>query len=200
MTRTATSFLSLALCATLASSCSTQRDTQRLGGAVIGALLGGTIALIDIGIDPAAAIGAGAAIGFGSMLLIQSSEERLASADANVERDRWNGGPVTNINEASVEPQVVRPGEALTFLTTYSVLAATGESSTAVEETWVLRRDGVEIAVLGSKLGQRLTGRWESSPQLLTPSDIQPGEYEVEHRVRVEGSFDTRRASFQVAG
>ncbi len=194
-----TAILSLALCASLASSCATQRQTQQLGGFTIGALLGAVVSLIDSGDNAPALAAAGGAIGWGTMLLIQRSEERLASAEVPLERNRWNGGPVASIDQISVQPSVVHAGEAMQLATTYSVLAAEGEASTLVEETWTLHHDGKPVAVLATTETQRLTGRWETSPELLLPAGAEPGEYEIEHRVRVEGGFDTRRTSFRVA-
>lgn len=200
MKRTGTAVLSIALCATMASSCATQHQTQRLGGFVIGSLVGAAVALAteDHGnTAPFAAIGG--AIGLGTMMVIQASEDRLASADVPLERDQWHGGPVASIDKVDISPAIVRPGDSLELATNYSVLAAEGESSTLVEETWTLHHEGKAIAVLASREALRLTGQWETSPQLVLPAGAEAGEYEIEHRIRVEGGFDTERTSFRVA-
>ncbi len=199
MKRTATTLVSLTLCASLVSSCATQRQTQLVGGFTIGALLGLAASLVDDDSEPAAWGAIGGAIGLGTMFVIQASEDRLASSDVPVDRDRWSGGPVAGIDRVTIEPAQVQPGQSLKLLTAYHVLPALGESSATVEETWTLRRDGKEIALLGSRDAHRIAGHWETSPELTLPPGAEPGHYEVEHRIRVEGGFDTAVTAFEVA-
>ena len=193
--------LSLALVA--GSGCATSRQTEQLGGFVIGAITGGIVAaLVDSGADTIA-IGAagGGLLGWGIAAAFQYRAYAAADTDQpeiRIATQSWDGGPGTEIVESSVSPPTVAPGNAVSLATAYRVHAT--DAAVVVDERWVVRRDGIEVGVVDVSGIEREPGRWIAAPAFAVPADAIPGRYTVEHSVAVGSRFDTSTSTFVVAG
>lgn len=194
--------VSLILCLTLTAGCSSQRGTEQIGGATIGALLGLAGGLIADSDDSAmVTLGAGGALlGWVGILIMQSGDDTVAKADAVEVPAEWKGGALAQINRAESGTQAVQAGQALDLVTEYSLIPAPGAVSASVEEMWTLRQGDTEIATVRSPSQQRATGTWTATPSLLVPLGVEPGTYEVEHFIAVDGQYDRAVTTFQIAG
>jgi len=170
-----------------------------LGGAAAGAGIG---ALATKGDPKAALIGAaaGAVVGWGTVKLIQyySQKTRTEEEEAKTFGYQPAEGTIVKIRNASASPAQVTPGQKVTFDTDYSVLAPSGTSSVAVQESWELSKDGAVVAKMPPRTEQREPAGWQSRASIDIPSNATTGTYVVKTRVEAGTSYDERLATFIV--
>ncbi len=209
MTRSSKSIISVALYGSLAAGCATTPEGQQAQGALLGATLGGiTCALL--GGNAAECIGsaaAGGVVGWGAVKLYQASQTRSATQDREVysrsEPELYGlTKPITSttvkIRRGSSMPNTVKPGQAVTIVTNYSVVTPPNIQSVEVEESWVLKKDGKPLTTLQPQRNQRTAGGWEVQPQVQVPSNAEPGTYVIEHKVQAGTSYDVDESVFYV--
>lgn len=191
-------------CALLASCSGMNQDTGNqllgaLGGAAAGAGIG---ALATRGDAKAALIGAaaGAAVGWAAVKLTQyySQKTRTEEEEARTYGYQPAEGTIVKIRSANAQPATVSPGQKVTFETDYSVLAPSGTSEVAVQESWELTKDGTTIAKMPPKTEQREPAGWQSKASIDIPANADPGTYLVKTRVEAGTSYDERLAAFVV--
>ncbi|MBK1708251.1 MULTISPECIES: glycine zipper domain-containing protein [Marichromatium] len=196
-----------ALAATVAvSGCQTTGDTQdQAAGAGIGALVGAGIGALVTGDARGAAAGAaiGGALGWSVVALnqYQSRQVRSSAADSRVyglskpvERTQ------VKIRRGSNSPRTVGRGQSVDLVTDYSVMLPPSVSRTSVTESWTLKKDGRSVARLPAKTSTRSAGGWAAQAEITIPSDVPPGTYVIEHRVKAGSSYDTDESTFVVRG
>ena len=186
-----------------ASGCQTTGDVQEnVTGAGIGAALGcGVGALINgsRGCAVGAAIGAVGGLAVVAINHYEAEQVRTSTADRRVY------GVTTPVNSTQVKirngtnaPTSVKPGQSVDITTDYSLLLPSGETSSTVSESWVLKQNGKTVTSLPTKTFTRKEGGWKAQAQITVPQDIPPGTYEIEHKVQAGSSYDTDTSSFVV--
>lgn len=186
------------------SGCQSTGGTQdQVAGAGIGALVGAGVGALVTGNARGAA--AGAAIGGLMGLAVvsinqyQARQVRSSSADTRIYGlSQPVSSPQVKIRQGSSSPKTVRAGQSIDINTDYSVLLPSGRASTNVTETWVLKKDGQQVAKLPAKSSTRSAGGWAAQAEITVPSGIEPGTYVIEHRVKSGSSYDTDESTFVV--
>ncbi len=198
--------VTLAFCGSLLLGCASQRQTEQLGGFVIGAVIGGLAAAIASD-DELEAVPVGAAagglVGWAIMAGVQYGTRQASVDEESGSMVASAGGleaTVVKIARATSAPETVVPGGTLAISTGYSVDPAPGDFSVEVEESWVLRKDGLDLVVLEKSGVLRTKGSWVAEPTLTVPESAAPGAYEVEHRVVAGTSYDVVSSAFLIAG
>jgi hypothetical protein len=190
--------------AVVLSGCQTTGGTQdQLAGAGIGAAIGAGVGALITGDARGAA--AGAAIGGLMGLAVvsinqyQARQVRSSSADTRIYGlSQPVSSPQVKIRKGSSSPRTVRAGGTIDIATDYSVLLPSGKSATNVTESWVLKKDGREVAKLPAKSNSRSAGGWAAEAEITVPNQIEPGTYVIEHRVKSGSSYDTDESTFVV--
>ncbi len=196
-------FVISVLCLSLFSGCATQSDYQELAGGGIGAVLGAGVAALaggDVKTIVAAGVG-GAIAGRGVAKVIDCRSNKTRSVNRDNEIYGLSESAKTSlvkIRRGSSFPEMVRPGEFVNIVTDYSVIAPEGAKSVNVEESWLLKKDGVVLAVLDPKNHQRSPGGWTSKAQIQIPQGAGSGTYLIEHKVQSGTSYDVDQSVFVV--
>ncbi|WP_232424190.1 glycine zipper domain-containing protein [Imhoffiella purpurea] len=188
----------------ISSGCSSTGSVQDQAiGTTIGAALGcGVGALITRDARGCAAGAAvGAVVGFGSVVISQynARQVRSASKDARVYGlSTAPSSPQVKIRKGKSSPRTVRHGDPVNISTDYSLALPKGVSKARVTESWVLKKDGKNVAKLPSKSASRAAGGWVADAEISIPSDVPTGTYLIEHRVQVGSSYDVDESTFVV--
>lgn len=110
---------------------------------------------------------------------------------------RYSGQDVVvRIEEVSISPRIVKPGERVTTKLTYAVLTTSGLPA-RVKEIREIYYGGQlwgnpEVTV------ERRGGTYVSELPIILPKDVKKGTYRVLFAVQTENSKDSREASFTV--
>lgn len=195
------------VCALLVTSCATTQQGQQeqavgaLAGAALGALVGGLIG----GDWKSAVIGAtaGGLTGWAAVTLAQYQAAQVRSADEDQKIygiSRVGDTPVVKIRQAACLPERITPGQQIEVSMDYSVSPAQGTQQVVVEEQWILKKEGRQSHVIGSKSGQRAAGGYRAGGYVETPSSLEPGAYFIEHRVQAGSSYDVYVTVLYVGG
>jgi hypothetical protein len=147
-------------------------------GAVVGGLLGALV---------------GGAIGYYAY-----DRERTADETARVYNYQPAQGSMLDIEDASVTPQVIRPGEQVDLKMTYALLTPTRTGTTRVTELREIRHEG-ELVGQPKVTVERADGTYTSSIPLRLPDNAAPGTYRVIETVETPFGRDSRETSFEVA-
>ncbi len=198
--------VAIAAASTIAlAGCQTTGGTQdQMAGAGIGAALGAGVGALITGDARGALTGAaiGGLVGLSVVTINQYQARKVRSSTADT---RLYGltQPVSatqvRIRDGSSSPRTVRAGEAIDISTDYSVMLPSGTSSASVTETWVLKKDGEQVARLPSKNHTREAGGWAAKAQITVPPNTAPGTYVIEHQVKAGSSYDTDESIFIVS-
>lgn len=176
---------------------------NQMAGAGIGALVGGAAGALITGDAGGAAAGAaiGGLVGLAvvSINQYQARKVRSSSDDTRIYGlSQPVSSPQVKIRQGSSAPKTVRAGDAIDITTDYSVLLPSGKSATGVTETWVLKKDGNQVAKLPAKNSSRAAGGWSAEAEITVPPGIEPGTYVIEHQVKAGSSYDTDESTFVV--
>jgi len=172
-------------------------------GTGIGAALGCGVGTLISGDSRGCATGAavGALVGFGTVAISQynAKQVRSANTDARVYGISTSpNSPQVKIRQGSSVPGTVSRGDSVIITTDYSVALPRGVNRTTVTESWLLKRDGRQVAELPTKTVTRSAGGWQSDAEITIPPNVDPGTYVIEHRVKSGSSYDTDESVFVV--
>jgi len=195
----------------LISGCATQQGTDQLGGAGIGALIGGVlgcgIGAISGGkggCAKGAAIGAatGLIAGWSAVKISQYQADKVRSAQADLKLyglTKAVDSTQVKIKKGISTPSTVKAGQSVNVTTDYSLMLPPNIPNTMVEETLTLKKDNEVLATLPQPPAQRSAGGWAAHATLPIPSDAAAGTYIVQHKVQAGTSYDTDDSVFVVA-
>ncbi|MBS1212635.1 MAG: hypothetical protein H6R26_1252 [Proteobacteria bacterium] len=204
--------LAAAFTTILFSGCATQQGSDQLmgagggllGGAALGCLTGYLATGHSSGCATGAAIGAatGAVTGWAAVKISQYQAEQVRSAQDD-QRMYGLTRPVDStqvkIRKGTSDPGMVRPGETVRVATDYSLMLPPGTPTTAVAESWVLKKDGKVLADLPPQRNQRASGGWSADASIPIPGNAATGTYVIEHKVQAGTSYDTDDSVFVVS-
>jgi outer membrane lipoprotein SlyB len=159
------------------------------GGAVIGGLAsGGTGALVG-GLS---GVLAGGVIGH---LLERQERTRAATSEAMAYTDEK--GNVVRIEEVSLNPQAIRPGETVNVNVQYAIVSRAGTEPVRVRE---IRHIYYQGELVGDPVVavQRLDGTYWSTLPIKLPESATPGRYDVVVGVEMNGALDRWESKFSV--
>ena len=196
-----------ALVCTLTAGCANMSTGEQVGVAalgcgVLGAIVGVTTNSAGIG----AAVGGGCfAIGGAAIAInyYQATKTRSVSQD-----EQSYGYSLTDINEPLVKirsgtatPYQVKQGQKLAINTNYSVMTPADQASKqmSVEESLVLLQGAEELKTFGPHMQQRTAGGWNAPADFTIPDEMPPGNYTLEHRVKLGNSYSVEKSQFTVA-
>lgn len=196
----------LALCASLLVACETLSANQKrvlgtLGGAATGASIG---AIAGGGKGAAIGAAAGAVAGLiAAEIVVRSEQQRDVQQDNQVYGyvQGAANAPTVRINQASVDPAVVKPGQKVKFKTDYSLGTPKNTAEVQVQEVFGLTRVGEsDTQYFPQEGGSRDQGGWLVEADFKVPKDTPPGPYQVTHRIQTEaGAYDQRESYFTVS-
>jgi outer membrane lipoprotein SlyB len=159
------------------------------GGALIGGLAsGGTGALVG----GLAGVLAGGVIGH---LLDRQERPRAATAEALAYTEEK--GNVVRIEEVSLNPQSIRPGETVNVNVQYAIVSMGGTEPMRVRE---IRHIYYQGELVGNPVVdvQRQDGTYWSTLPIKLPESAAPGRYEVVIGVEMNGTLDRWESRFMV--
>lgn len=199
-----------ALIGTTLTGCATQQGNEQLVGAGVGCAAGAVVGGL-IGGRSGAAIGcaAGGALGFGAVKISQYNAEQARSQQADANRyskvdpdfyglNRSATETAIKVRSAQTVPETIRPGQLVTATTDYSIVTPQNISTVTVDESWVLKKDGEEIASLSAPPQTRDSGGWTTKSEFNVPDDAAPGVYVVEHKVQTGTSYSRAVSAFTI--
>ncbi|MBC7360302.1 MAG: hypothetical protein H5U10_17380 [Desulfacinum sp.] len=203
-------FVSLSLCcAFLLLGCATtdpEQAQQQVGGAVVGALLGGAVGALTSRDAKGALVGAaaGAALGFAAVKLAQYQANRVRTAEQDAKiygLTPLTDTPLVKINDISCSSPMVTKTDPVQFHADYSLSVPKSFQNVAVQETYIFKdKDGKVVANLGTQQKNLEPGGYEVRGKLLLPENTLPGEYQLELQIKAGTSYDVSAARFQVKG
>jgi hypothetical protein len=186
------------------SGCATTEGNQQLMGAAGGATLGCIARLLLGGGDSedcAKGAAAGAALGWAAVKVSQYQASKVRSE----KQDRRVYGLTKPLNTALVKirngtasPDTVGPGQQVKVVTDYSLMVPKGASGAEVEETWVIKKDGKQLAAPATNRVWREAGGYAVDATIPIPANAKPGTYVIETRVESGTSYDIEQSVFVV--
>jgi hypothetical protein len=162
-------------------------------GAVAGALLGSKGAKTEMAIL-GGLLGAlaGGAIGHYAYDKKRTKEETAQKYDYKPSQ-----GTVIRIEEASVDPSVVKPGDKVELKMTYAVLGVESGKKLDISEIREIRYEG-ELHGKPQISVSREDGTYSSSIPITLPQDAKKGKYRVIMTVQSPSVSDSKEVTFQV--
>ncbi len=165
-----------------------------VSGAVLGAIIGNQVDRKEEGAILGAIFGglAGATIGHYAYDVRRDRKQ-------TVQRYSYNPatGNVVRIEDATVTPSTVRPGERVDLKTTYAILTPDPNANVGVIEIREIRNDGVLVGKPEVKVIRR-NGTYTSTVPLFLPEDAKAGRYIVTTTIDAGVAKDTRETTFIV--
>ena len=166
------------------------------GGCIIGLAFGGASGCAKGAIAGGVV---GAVTGWGAVKY-QAEQVRTAKADQRMyPLIKPVDSAQVKIRKGTSTPHRVKPGKTVKLSTDYSVTLPQNMQSTAVKESWVLKKDGEVLADLPSQDSQRSSGGWAADATIPIPRDAVPGTYVIDHKVQAGASYDTDESTFVVS-
>ncbi len=175
---------------------------QALGaglGAAVGCGIGALVTRDARGCAAGAAIGGAIAFTAVKINQYQAKQVRSSKADARLYGlAKPVNSPQVKIRKGTSNPTAIKPGQAVTITTDYSLMLPASTSDTKVSESWALKKDGKVLYTLPAQVNERTPGGWSTSAAIDVPKNASPGTYVVEHKVKVGSSYDTDESTFVV--
>ena len=196
--------VSTAVCISLLGGCASMTpENQQAMGAAFGALAGGLatgLATGNAGYGVAGAVG-GAALAWGAVKLVQYNSQLVRTPKQD--QKLYGFTPSVNsvlvkLNKGSASPDTVFPGQQVTVVSDYSLALPASQRMVAVEETYVLKKDGKLLFESPAQTAQRTAGGYAVNAAIPIPSDATQGTYVVESKVQAGSSYDVNQAVFIV--
>lgn len=106
-------------------------------------------------------------------------------------------GPMLRIEDASITPQIVSPGDKVDLRMTYAVLISETATSLNLIEKWEIRNDGILVGNPEVRV-TRAAGTYTASIPLMLPADAKKGFYIVTCTVKSDNVSDELKSSFTV--
>jgi hypothetical protein len=155
-------------------------------------------------VDSLADDGAGAAIGGltgmlagGAIGNLRDRQQRTRAATAETVAYSEEMGNVVRIEEVSLSPQAIRPGETVNINVQYAIITRSGTEPNRVRE---IRRIYHQGDLVGNPVVevQRLDGTYWSTLPIKMPRTATPGRYDVVVGVEMNGTLDRWEAHFTI--
>jgi outer membrane lipoprotein SlyB len=159
------------------------------GGALIGGLASGGTGAVVGGL---AGVLTGGVIGN-----LLDRQERARAATAETMAYTEDKGNVVRIEEVSLNPQAIRPGETLNVNVQYAIITRGGTEPVRVREIRHIYHQG---ELVGNPVVQveRPDGTYWSTLPIKLPASATPGRYEVVVGVEMNGALDRWESRFTV--
>lgn len=200
--------MAVALCAALLTfpyGCATMDNTQKgtlIGagaGAGIGSLIGGLTghdtrsALIGGAIGLGVGAIAGAIIGNYMDKQVKNSSQTAQTYNYQPEE-----GTMVKVEDVSVEPDIITPGEPSHLVMTYALLNSDSNKAIPVSERRQIARGKQMVTEIGPKVADRTPGTYNSQQEVTFPKDLQEGRYAMKGVVEAGGKTNSKETVFQV--
>jgi outer membrane lipoprotein SlyB len=160
-----------------------------VGGAVVGGLAGGSQGAIIGGL---AGVLAGGVIGH-----LLDRQERTREVTVQTMAYSEAQGNLVRIEQVSISPQAIRPGETVNVNLQYSIVTPRGTGPARVREVRQIYHQG---ELVGNPVVQieRQDGTYWSTLPITLPARAEPGRYEVVVGVELNGALDRWETRFTV--
>ncbi len=186
------------------TGCASQRHARYTAtgagiGAITGGILGGVIGSMSGRSAEGVVIGSilgglmGASVGDARYQQDRSYEAAAEHYSYDREKARRD---LVRIEDADVEPKVVRPGEEVGISITYTMLTR-WKSGAEVHEVREIRKEG-ELIGRPEITVNRQGGTWTSTIPVRLPEGAESGTYVVTNIVETEDAGDVRESTFRV--
>jgi Glycine zipper len=159
------------------------------GGAIIGGLAGSTQGAVIGGLAGALAGGV-----IGNLL---DRQERTRAATAETVAYTREKGNLVRIEEVSLNPQSLRPGETINVNVQYAIVTPGGTDPVRVREVRQIFHQGELVGNPVADL-ERLDGTYWSTLPIKLPASAAPGRYDVVVGVEMNGTLDRWESRFTV--
>jgi hypothetical protein len=191
-----TFFAGLAGCATFGEEhkgATTGAGVGAATGAVAGALLGSKGAKTEM------AILGGLAGALAGGLIGHYAYDQKRTKDETAQKYNYNAsqGPLLRIEDVSVVPATVKPGDTVEMKMTYALLGVGSGKEAAITETREIRYEG-EMYGKPQINSSRADGTYVTSIPLTLPNDAKKGKYSIISTVQSPYASDSKEVSFQV--
>ncbi len=186
--------------------CATDQYEQNTGaavggatGAAVGGVIGGIVGEKHGDATTGAVIGgllgalAGAAIGHYTYDRVRNEEAAQKQYGYNYDQSQT---ALVRIENASVTPNIVKPGGTINLMATYTVLTEQG-AMINVMETREIRYNG-DLTGRPQVTLQKQGGTYTSQIPVTLPTNANPGKYTVLTIIQVGQNSDARETSFTV--
>ncbi len=159
------------------------------GGALIGGLASGGTGAVIGGL---AGVLTGGVIGH-----VLDRQERARAATAETMAYTADKGTIVRIEEVSLNPQAIRPGETLNVNVQYAIITSDGTVPIRVREIRHIYHQG---DLVGNPVVavERMDGTYWSTLPITLPASATPGRYEVVVGVEMNGALDRWESRFTV--
>jgi hypothetical protein len=159
------------------------------GGAVVGGPAGGGTGTVVGGLTGVLAGG-----GVGGIL---DRQERTRAATAETMAYSVEKGDLVRIEEVSLNPQSIRPGETVNVNVLYAIITPSGRDPVRVRE---IRRIYYQGDLVGNPVVdvERLDGTYWSTLPIKLPASAAPGLYTVVVGVEMNGTLDRWESRFHI--
>jgi hypothetical protein len=159
------------------------------GGAIIGGLASGGTGAVIGGL---AGVLAGGAVGN-----LLDRQERTRAATAETMAYTSEKGNLVRIEEVSLNPQSIRPGETVNVNVQYAIVTPNGRDPVRIRE---MRQIYYEGDLVGNPVVEieRLDGTYWSTLPIKLPASAAPGRYDVVVGIEMNGTLDRWEARFTV--
>jgi hypothetical protein len=201
-------FIVILLCAALLAfpyGCATMDNTQKgtLIGAGAGAGLGSLIGGLTGHDAKSALIGGAIGLGVGAIAgaIIGNYMDRQvknSSQTAQAYNYQPREGTVVQVEDVSVEPQIITPGEPSHLVMTYALLNPDSKKSIPVSERRRIASGQRMLREIGPKVTDRTPGTYNSQQEVTFPKDLPEGKYAMTGVVEAGGKTNSKETLFQV--
>ena len=159
------------------------------GGALIGGLASGGTGAVIGGL---AGVLTGGVIGH-----VLDRQERGRAATAETMAYTEEKGNIVRIEEVSLNPQAIRPGETLNVNVQYAIITRDGTAPVRVREIRHIYHQG-ELVGNPVLAVERTDGTYWSTLPITLPASATPGRYEAVVGVEMNGALDRWESRFTV--
>ena len=159
------------------------------GGALIGGLASGGTGAVIGGL---AGVLAGGVIGN-----VLDRQERSRAATAETVAYTVEKGNLVRIEEVSLNPQAIRPGETINVNVQYAIITPSGRDPVRVREVRQIYYQGDLVGNPVVEI-ERLDGTYWSTLPIKLPASAAPGRYDVVVGVGMNGALDRWETRFTI--
>ena len=189
-------FLFVASCETIPSVPEEHQGAAK--GAAVGAAAGAVLGAV-MGGDAKSAVVGGLIGGLVGGVIGHYYEDQKKTGADTARKHNYDPakGPLLKIEEASVIPQTVGPGDKLEMRMTYAVLTPQEESQMEIIEKREIRLNGELVGNPEVKVSRK-RGTYSSSIPLTLPETAQKGLYVIVSTIQADKLSDTIQTAFTV--
>jgi hypothetical protein len=201
-------FIAVVLCAALLAfpyGCATMDNTQKgtLIGAGAGAGLGSLIGGLTGHDARSALIGGAIGLGVGALAgaIIGSYMDRQVKNSTQTAQSynyQPKEGTMVQVEDVSVEPDIITPGEPSQLVMTYALLNPDTKKAIPVSERRQIAGGQGMHKEIGPKVTDRTPGTYNSQQQVTFPKDLPEGRYALKGVVEAGGKTNSKETVFQV--